>query len=163
LVTKSAAPPAPAPAPASARPDASAPAITTEAAAAPSTPPGLAAAEARSTVSPAEAPALGPLAQTLLQSSRKQIDAIPGTHWFIQLRSTPVRDAAALETFIAAANKYLQADLLQLYVARETPGTQIGVMYGPFVDSASAQRTLDKLPPWLKAHGAFLRRYQSLR
>lgn len=154
----------PAPAPPATRPETLAPALSAEASAVVAAPilPGGTAADQR-TVSPSETPALGPLAQTLLQNSRKQIDATPGTHWFIQLRSTPVRDAAALEAFIAAANKYLQADLLQLYVARESPGTQIGVMYGPFVDSASAQRTLDKLPPWLKAHGAFLRRYQSLR
>ncbi|MEN9491417.1 MAG: hypothetical protein RJA63_1866 [Pseudomonadota bacterium] len=117
----------------------------------------------QSTLSSAETPALGPLALALLDSSRKQMEMIPGTQWFIQLRSSPAKDALALEAFIAAARKYLQADLLQLYVARESPGTQIGVVYGPFADSASAQRTLEKLPPWVRAHGAFLRRYQSLR
>lgn len=118
---------------------------------------------ASSLASTREAPQLGPLAQLLLEESRKQIENIPDEQWFIQLRSTPAKDAAALEAFITSARKYLQADLLQLYVARDTPGPQIGVIYGPFPEAGSAQKMLERLPQWARAHGAFIRRYKSLR
>jgi len=106
---------------------------------------------------------LGPLAQELLTQSRQKIDTIPDDQWFIQLRSSSAKDSLALESFVTAAHKYLQSDLLQIYLARDTPGPQVGVIYGPFADAASAQKTLNRLPAWARGQGAYLRRYKSLR
>ena len=106
---------------------------------------------------------LGPIARERLAASRADMDAIADSQWFIQLRSIPASNAPSLESFIPSANKAIDPAQLRLYIVKDDPKQTIGVIYGAYATSQEAYIDLAKLPPWIKAGGAFARPYKALR
>ncbi|NSL54375.1 ExeA family protein [Uliginosibacterium aquaticum] len=106
---------------------------------------------------------LGVLARERLQASRADMQQISDKQWFIQLRSIPASNASTLENFIPAAAKAIDVSELRLYVVKNDPRQTIGVIYGSYPDATAAQNGLAKLPGWIRAGGAFVRPFKSLR
>ncbi|WP_317984290.1 AAA family ATPase [Candidatus Dactylopiibacterium carminicum] len=107
--------------------------------------------------------ALGPLAHARLLDSRADMAGIPDDRWFIQLRSVPASNASSLEDFLASADRALDPAQLRLFVVKNDPKQMIGVIYGAYPDSRSAQNGVQQLPAWLRAAGPFIRSFKSLR
>lgn len=107
--------------------------------------------------------ALGKLGGERLAAIRPLLAQTPSSHWFIQLQTSSPPDAIALEDFLAHAARDLDRSRLYVYASQIGDRSRIGVIYGDYADSATANAAVAALPEWIRRAGAYPRRFSALQ
>lgn len=96
---------------------------------------------------------VGPAARARLLASQESFEAIPETHWLLQLRAIPAANAARLETFLANAEKVIDMRQLILFISRDDPQQTVLVLYGSYPSEQAAYADIGRLPAWIRSKG----------
>lgn len=108
-------------------------------------------------------PALGPLTRARLEASQAWLNDTPGQHYFIQLMNADIRNADAVETFLAANGERLDNRQLRAYRSALSGRDRIGIIYGDFPTREQATLAMNDLPEDLRQTRPFIRTVDKLR
>lgn len=92
-----------------------------------------------------------------------RMEKLPAARYSIQLMTADERERVAIETYLRAASRELNADRIMLYLSGTAENPKVSVLYGNYADRAEAAAELSGLPPKLTSFRPYVRSFQAIR
>jgi MSHA biogenesis protein MshM len=120
-------------------------------------------AASSSSAKPADSLHFGPLTRQHFTQYDQWIDAVPRSHYFIQLLATDAHNTGEIEGFIDRASKILEPEEIRAYRSSLSGSDRVGVIYGDFTTREAATAAMLALPESIQAAQPFPRQVTKLR
>ena len=96
---------------------------------------------------PGEADAGGPnWLQARMDADKSRLSALPAGRYSIQLMTADARESTAIENFLRAASRELNADRIMVYPSGTRENPRVSVLYASFAERAEATDEMSRLP-----------------
>ncbi|MEO8100937.1 MAG: hypothetical protein ABI790_00325, partial [Betaproteobacteria bacterium] len=101
--------------------------------------------------------------QARMDADVSRLGALPANRYSIQLMTADSREKSAIETFLRAASRELNADRIMVYPAGTRENPRVSVLYGNYVERADASEEMLRLPARLTKFRPYVRSVGAIR
>ena len=101
--------------------------------------------------------------QTRMEADIARLGGLPANRYSIQLMTADPRETTAIENFLRAASRELNADRIMVYPAGTSVNPRVGVLYGSYVERADASEEMLRLPAKLTKFRPYVRSVGAIR
>ena len=101
--------------------------------------------------------------QTRMDADASRLGGFPANRYSIQLMTADPRETAAIESFLRAASRELNADRILVYPAGTRDNPRVSVLYGNYVERADASEEMLRLPAKLTKFRPYVRSVGAIR
>jgi type II secretory pathway predicted ATPase ExeA/septal ring-binding cell division protein DamX len=98
-----------------------------------------------------------------LSADTARIEKQPGSRFSIQLMTADERERPAIEAYLRAASRELNADRIMVYLSGTPENPKVSVLYGNYTDRSEATAELASLPSKLTQFRPYARSFQAVR
>ena len=98
-----------------------------------------------------------------MQADLSRLTGLPANRYSIQLMTADPREKSAIEDFLRAASRELNADRIMIYAAGTSENPRVSVLYGNFVERTDASEEMLRLPSWLTRFRPYVRSVGAIR